>query len=55
MHTTYGSFGSTALTFHPELKQQWDLANTIEPIGLGIFVLGAIVLAYGLWAKNESV
>ena len=48
MHTTYGSFLSTALAFHQELKQQWDLANTLEPVGLGIFVLGVIVLVYGL-------
>lgn len=31
----------------PELRQQWDLANVFQPIGLGLLVLGIIMLAYG--------
>ena len=32
--------------------QQWNLAQTLQPIGLGLLALGAIMLAYGLWAKK---
>jgi len=39
---------------YPALKQQWDLANLFQPIGLGMLVLGAIMLAYGLWVKKEA-
>lgn len=35
-------------------EQQWSLAQTLQPIGLGILVLGAIMLLYGLLVKKES-
>jgi len=42
----------TYFNMHPDAKTQWDLAQIIQPIGLGILVLGAIMLAYGLWMKD---
>ena len=33
-------------------QAQWDSANLIQPIGLGMIVLGVIVLAYGLFVKD---
>jgi hypothetical protein len=43
---------ATYFLLYPEIKQQWDLANILQPIGLGMLVLGAIMLAYGLWVKE---
>ena len=35
-------------------QAQWDLMNLIQPISLGMLVLGVIILAYGLLVKKES-
>jgi len=37
---------------HTELKQRWDLAQLLQPIGLGLLALGAIMLAYGVFVKK---
>ena len=37
---------------YPQVKQQWDLANLLQPIGLGMLVLGAIMLAYSVFKKT---
>jgi len=37
---------------YPEIKQQWDLAYTLQPIGLGLLALGANMLAYGVFVKK---
>jgi len=42
------------LDLYPQYRQQWDLANLFQPIGLGMLVLGAIILAYSLLVKKES-
>lgn len=39
---------------YPAAKQQWDLANLLQPIGLGVLVFGVIILAYGLLVRTES-
>lgn len=49
---TYGIFLSTTFITNPEVKQQWDLAQMLQPIGLGLLALGAIMLAYGLFVKT---
>lgn len=36
----------------PEVKQQWDLAQLLQSIGLGMLALGAIMLAYGVFVKK---
>ena len=37
---------------HPEVEQQWNLAQMLQPIGLGMLALGAIILAYGILVKK---
>ncbi len=37
---------------YPQYRLQWDLANILQPVGIGALVLGAIMLAYGLLAKK---
>ena len=37
---------------YPEAKQQWDLAQMLQPIGLGLLALGAIMLLYGVFVKK---
>ena len=37
---------------YPEVKPQWDLAQLLQPIGLGMLALGAIILAYGILVKK---
>jgi len=36
----------------PAVKLQWDLGQLLQPIGLGMLVLGAIMLAYGVLVKK---
>jgi len=35
-------------------QTQWDSANLIQPIGLGMIVLGVIMLLYGLLVKKDT-
>lgn len=37
---------------HPEAEQQWNLAQMLQPIGLGLLVFGAIMLAYSMFVKT---
>jgi len=37
---------------HPEAQQQWDTAQMLQPIGLGLLALGAIMLLYGVFVKK---
>jgi len=37
---------------YPQYRQQWDLANILQPIGLGLLILGIIMLAYGFLKKT---
>jgi len=43
---------SDAFLIHPNLKGQWDMAHMLQPIGLGLLALGAIMLAYGVFVKK---
>ena len=43
---------STYLTIYPEVETQWYLAQTLQPLGIGLSALGAIILAYGLLVKK---
>jgi drug/metabolite transporter (DMT)-like permease len=43
---------SYAFHMNPELKQQWDLAQMLQPLGLGLLALGAIMLLYGVFVKK---
>lgn len=45
--TPSGMFSS-----HPEVKPQWDLAQLLQPIGLGVLALGTIMLLYGVFVKK---
>jgi len=36
------------------LEEQLFLVHLLQLMGLGMAVLGAIMLAYGLWVKKES-
>jgi hypothetical protein len=38
--------------FDPALKQRWDLAQMLQPLGLGVLALGAIMLLYGVLVKK---
>jgi len=33
-------------------QAQWDLMNLIQPVGLGLLALGAIMLLYGVFVKK---
>lgn len=37
---------------HPEVKPQWELAQMLQPVGLGLLALGAIMLLYGVFVKK---
>jgi len=43
---------SSDFFYLPEVKQQWDLAQLLQRIGLGVLVLDAIILAYGILVKK---
>lgn len=45
---------STYLTIYPEIETQWYLAQVLQPLGFGLLVLGAIILAYSLLVKKET-
>lgn len=46
----------TQFPFHLDSQQQaqWDLVNLLQPIGLGILVLGVIMLLYSLFVKKDT-
>lgn len=43
---------STYLTIYPEIEAQWYMAQILQPIGLGMLVLGGFILGFGLRVKN---
>jgi hypothetical protein len=43
---------SSDFFYLPEVKQQWDLAQLLQRIGLGVLVLDAIILAYCILVKK---
>ena len=46
----YGSFEHLRL-HSSEVRQRWDLAHLLQSVGLGMIVLGAIMLLYGILVK----
>jgi len=53
LQNLYATYTQPSNFFYlPEVKQQWDLGQLLQPIGLGMLVLGAIMLAYGVLVKK---
>jgi len=40
------------VSLDPQVESQWNLAQTLRPIGLGLLALGAIMLLYGVFVKK---
>lgn len=47
----YASWEHLSL-YRSEVRLRWDLAQILQPIGLGMLVLGAIIIAYSLFVKE---